>query len=60
MVATTAFGMGMDCPDIEQIINWAYPNTLQELVQETGRGGRDGCLTQAILHPTKFGKKVMN
>lgn len=56
LVATTAFGTGVDCPDIEQIINWGYPNTLEEFVQETGRGGRDGWLTQAILYPTRFGK----
>jgi len=42
MIATTAFGMGVDCPDIEKVINWGCPNTLEELVQETGRGGRDG------------------
>ena len=60
LVATTAFGMGVDCPDIERIINWGCPNTLEELVQETGRGGRDGRLTQAILYPTRLGKKVTN
>lgn len=59
LVATTAFGMGVDCPDIERIINWGCPNTLEELVQETGRGGRDGRQTQAILYPTRFGKKLL-
>lgn len=58
LVATTAFGMGVDCPDIAKIINWGCPNTLEELVQETGRGGRDGRQVQAILYPTRFGKKV--
>jgi len=58
LVATTAFGMGVDCPDIERVINWGCPNTLEELVQETGRGGRNGCQTEAILYPTRFGKKV--
>ena len=58
LVATTAFGMGVDCPDIDCIINWGCPNTLEELVQETGRGGRDGRHVQAILYPTRQGKKV--
>jgi len=60
LVATTAFRMGVDCPDIERIINWGCPNTLEELVQETGRGRRDGRLTEAILYPTRFGKNVTN
>ena len=52
LVATNAFGMDIDCPDIERIINWGCPNTLEELVQETGRGGRDGHYVQAILYST--------
>ena len=58
LIATTAFGLGVDCPDIERIINWGSPNTLEELVQETGRGGRDGRQVEAILYAKKFGKKV--
>jgi len=57
MIATTAFGMGVDCPDIEKVINWGCPNTLEELVQETGQGGRDGRKVEAILYP-KLGKDV--
>ena len=55
LIATTA---GVDCPDIGRVINWGCPNTLEELVQETGRGGRDGRAVEAILYPTRFGKKV--
>jgi len=58
LIATTAFGMGVDCPDIDRVINWGCPNTL-ELVQETGRGGRDGCRVEAILYPTKLGENVI-
>jgi len=58
LVATTAFGMGVDCPDIDIIINWGCPNTLEELVQETGRGGRDGRSVKATLYPTRSGKKI--
>ena len=42
VIATTAFGMGIDIADICQIINWGLPSTLEEYVQETGRCGRDG------------------
>jgi len=55
LIATTAFGMGVDCPDISRVINWGCPNTLEELA---GRGGRDGRKVEAILYPTTLGKKV--
>ena len=32
VIATTAFGMGIDCPDIRQIIHWGFPATLEEYV----------------------------
>jgi len=57
LIATTAFGLGVDCPDIERVINYGLPRTLEELVQEAGRGGRDGRQTEAILFPKKIGEK---
>ena len=41
IVATTAFGMGIDCPDIAQVIHWGPLHTIEEYVQESGRGGRN-------------------
>ena len=36
VIATTAFGMGIDCPDIRRIFHWGMPSTIEEYVQETG------------------------
>ena len=50
VLATTAFGMGVDISDIQQIIHWGLPSTLKEYVQETGRCGRDGRYSVAIAY----------
>ena len=49
VIATNAFGLGVDCPNITRVINWGTPNTVEELVQQTGRVGRDGSDSDAIL-----------
>ena len=48
--ATVAFGMGVDIQTIRQIIHIGPPRTIREYVQETGRAGRDGGLSKAVLH----------
>ena len=42
IIASTAFGLGIDCKDIARVINYGTPTTLEELVQEMGRAGRNG------------------
>ena len=58
VIATIAFGMGVDCPDVRQIVHIGLPDDIGSYIQETGRAGRDGQISMATLLQARIYHKV--
>ena len=53
VIATVAFGLGINCPDVHDIIHFGPTDDVESYVQETGRAGRNGLTAYVTILKTK-------
>ena len=49
IIATVAFGVGVDTPDFQHVVHWGPTEDLEQHVQATGRAGRDGKVSHVVM-----------
>lgn len=49
VICTSAFGMGLDLPNVRLVVHWQHPASVEDYMQEFGRAGRDGAPAVAVL-----------
>ena len=60
MVATNAFGMGIDKPDVRLVVHLDLPDSVEAYFQEAGRAGRDGSKAYAVILYSKSDKTTLH